>query len=419
MITQELIEYCKTILLTKRPAFACKEPFKAEILNTTSHFPIEATLKNRIAAVANNFENIHCKQCGKVHGIVGKKFCSRAYVKAQPTKNPRNLKDKIERSHIKFNDESNRNAKWVECPICELRSKELATHYIKIHNLTKDEYKNFPVKAQFLKDQMSGDKNPAYQHGGRLSPYSKKFHKYADLTEDEVEDKILTIYDKCSTSRNANNNINTRTSYYTERGYSLEEAEKLVSERQTTFSLDKCIARHGPTEGQRVWQERQDKWQNTLNSKPQDEIDEMNRKKASGSGGGSIAEKELLSTLLEIYHSAIKQLLIPRQNHRHYAYDITIGKAIIEFNGDYWHANPAKYNKDDLIKFPNKDPVPVTEVWNKDSDKKKVAKRSGYSVLYIWESDWTRDKTAEIKKCRKFIDSINKRPEQYNLEEYI
>jgi hypothetical protein len=70
--------------------------------------------------------------------------------------------------------------------------------------------------------------------------------------------------------------------YWMTKGYSEEEAKDKVSFAQNTFSLDICVEKHGVIEGTRIWQERQDKWQATLNAKPQNEIDEMNRKKSSG-----------------------------------------------------------------------------------------------------------------------------------------
>lgn len=68
-------------------------------------------------------------------------------------------------------------------------------------------------------------------------------------------------------------------SYYTKLGYNRQEAEQLVTERQTTLSLEICIKKYGKTKGTEIWQARQDKWQSTLNSKPQDEIDDFNRRK--------------------------------------------------------------------------------------------------------------------------------------------
>jgi hypothetical protein len=73
---------------------------------------------------------------------------------------------------------------------------------------------------------------------------------------------------------------NTSIEYYLKKGYSEDESKKLLSERQATFSLEKCINKHGKEEGTRIFNERQVKWQNTLNSKPQEEIDDINSRKA-------------------------------------------------------------------------------------------------------------------------------------------
>ena len=60
--------------------------------------------------------------------------------------------------------------------------------------------------------------------------------------------------------------------YYLLRGFSEEDAKAKVSNIQSTFSLEKCIEKHGLEEGTRIWSERQEKWQETLNSKDEDEM---------------------------------------------------------------------------------------------------------------------------------------------------
>ena len=53
--------------------------------------------------------------------------------------------------------------------------------------------------------------------------------------------------------------------------------EKMLKERQTTFTLDKCIFKYGEIEGQKIFRNRQEKWQETLN-KNNDKI-ELNKKR--------------------------------------------------------------------------------------------------------------------------------------------
>lgn len=59
-------------------------------------------------------------------------------------------------------------------------------------------------------------------------------------------------------------NYNTKIEYFLNQGFTEEESKIKLSERQTTFSKEKCIKKHGEEEGLIIWQERQNKWQKTL-----------------------------------------------------------------------------------------------------------------------------------------------------------
>jgi very-short-patch-repair endonuclease len=70
--------------------------------------------------------------------------------------------------------------------------------------------------------------------------------------------------------------------HWIDKGLTEKEAKDKVKDIQATFSLDKCIKRHGE-EGLKVFTDRQERWQVTLNSKSQCEIDEINKRKDSSS----------------------------------------------------------------------------------------------------------------------------------------
>lgn len=84
-------------------------------------------------------------------------------------------------------------------------------------------------------------------------------------------------------------------------------------------------------------------------------------------------------------------------------------KVCIEFNGDYYHANPKKYHKD--FEFPefSKDPSFITkasDIWKKDDVKKDILfKEYGIKTVVVWESDYYKNKNNEefykkiIKQC--------------------
>lgn len=70
-----------------------------------------------------------------------------------------------------------------------------------------------------------------------------------------------------------------RIEHWIDKGYTPEEARIQVSKVQATFTLEKCIEKYGVIEGKRIWDERQQKWQDTLSTKDSAEIEKINKKK--------------------------------------------------------------------------------------------------------------------------------------------
>ena len=93
----------------------------------------------------------------------------------------------------------------VVCKICGIKRNDLKPHINKVHKITIEEYRNLfgkdvSVISESLRKKFSerikGDKNPAFQHGGKLSPFSKNFKKYEDLSEEEKQQKINELNEK-------------------------------------------------------------------------------------------------------------------------------------------------------------------------------------------------------------------------------
>lgn len=125
--------------------------------------------------------------------------------------------------------------------------------------------------------------NPGKNHGGRFSAYSKKFIKYQNLASDEIESKIQEINKKKQkTCKEHPENRNTNKEFYLVRGFSEQEAIEMIHQRQQTFSLKKCIEKYGNFEGTKIFNERQKKWQKSLNNKSREEIELINFKKGTG-----------------------------------------------------------------------------------------------------------------------------------------
>lgn len=78
-------------------------------------------------------------------------------------------------------------------------------------------------------------------------------------------------------------------------------------------------------------------------------------------------------------------------------------KKIIEFNGDFWHGNPNKYSKNDIISYPDNKKVLVEDLWKRDEIKNNFAESKGFEVLTIWEAEYRKDENNMIKKCLDFL----------------
>ena len=88
------------------------------------------------------------------------------------------------------------------------------------------------------------------------------------------------------------------------------------------------------------------------------------------------------------------------ENDRHIGMELDIWipslKKAIEFNGDYWHCNPDKYEDNYFHK--HKD-LYAYQIWERDNKKKLLCEEKDIDLMFIWESDWKNNKDM----CKKSI----------------
>ena len=91
-------------------------------------------------------------------------------------------------------------------------------------------------------------------------------------------------------------------------------------------------------------------------------------------------------------------------NQKLYSYDFTDiqNKRIIEFNGNFFHANPTQYDMDELLNFKGKQHY-VKDIWIKDYKKIKLAIENGYDIMIVWESEYKANSSKVISTCKKFM----------------
>jgi len=70
---------------------------------------------------------------------------------------------------------------------------------------------------------------------------------------------------------------------------------------------------------------------------------------------------------------------------------------LYEFNGDFWHGNPKKYNAKDINPISK---IAFGTLYNQTIEKQKILRSLGYNVVSIWESDFVKYQQY-IKKAKK------------------
>jgi hypothetical protein len=95
-------------------------------------------------------------------------------------------------------------------------------------------------------------------------------------------------------------------------------------------------------------------------------------------------EKKLLTEIKKLKYNPIGSFSVDK-----YICDIYIKELnlIIEFNGDYWHCNPKKYDGDYL--HPHKKKT-AKEIWDEDKLRVDNIKKYGYNLMIIWERDFEK-----------------------------
>lgn len=110
-------------------------------------------------------------------------------------------------------------------------------------------------------------------------------------------------------------------------------------------------------------------------------------------------EKQVLEEVKKIYNGTILENDRSALGIREldiYLPDLHIG---IEFNGDYWHANPLYYKETDIV-YEGKT---AQEIWNRDLFKKHLCEEKHIKLITVFETDWEQNQTEVINNIKQFI----------------
>lgn len=332
---------------------------------------------------------------------------------------------------------------------------------MKRYNITREEAAE-KIRERKEKAKKTNNEKTEFERMS-ISRYRYEFWIKKGFTIEEAKQKAWEAIDKnrkiFERKRKENpeqykDSYNTHIEFYINKGYSIEEAKVMLSERQRTFSLEKCIKKFGEIEGTKRYQERQEKWQDNLTSKPTEEIKRINslkstnlenfirkygkelgeekyKSKCYGTTRTALvnkygSEEEYIKKLRDKFTSGYSQIgkifvediiktfnitehssclnnefaLLNINGNGNYRYDFKYNNKIIEFNGDYWHANPKFYTDVNEVLY-NK--LSVKDIRKNDENKEQIAKEAGFDYLTIWEFDYHNNYEETMKKIEFFI----------------
>lgn len=244
----------------------------------------------------------------------------------------------------------------------------------------------------------------------------------ASLKLEEISKIGIENLNKFNEDRKENPNnfldkTNTRIEYYISKGFSEKESLELLKNRQSTFSLEKCIEKYGVEEGLNRWKSRQYKWLRSIEGKitneMRDSVSLSYFRKKYGDENLAISEylrsfeKRLETKFGKASKSSMKVFkhlinfckdknlnffcgidgsrefyLMDDTTKKVYAYDFTIPELnmIFEYHGKFWHTKSISNSKNELG-------VSMSESFRKDSIKENLAQINGFELVKIYEED--------------------------------
>lgn len=328
-----------------------------------------------------------CKQCSKnVSNLYRtKKFCDDSCKKEfyRNFYQQKNLEKILQNSNPKD---------LITCKICAFQGKDLAKHIGVFHKMPVEEYKiKYNVihirNDSYLKQQserIKGNKNPGYQHNGKFSKLSKNYiHGFSQKEKENISKKI-------GESNSNNDKRSNCLSYWLKKtGGDELLAKELLSEKQATFSKEKCILKYGKEKGIKVWEERQRKWNSSYKKTNYSKISQTLFK---------LIYKKIKKDFKEIFFAT------KGKKHINNEYVLENGlkpdflildiKKIIEFDGDYWHGE----------KRGNKE---------RDLQRDIKIKNLGFDIFHVKEKDYKKDPKGTLEKCLNFLK--NQQPLSENI----
>lgn len=237
-------------------------------------------------------------------------------------------------------------------------------------------------------------RNPYTGHGSELSPWSKDFKAYQGMTDNEKR-KMIRQRVFCKDREDFDElkkNSNCTLEYYINKGMSEEEAKVALKERQSTFSLKKCIEKYGEEEGTKRFKERQEKWMNNL---PKSNYSQISQK-LFWAIYNQLSDKLKNDCRFATNDNGIKNDHVNKEymfelpdSYAKLDFYIPSLKCWIEFDGDYWHGEKRGNQERDRKR--------------EDTIKKAMP---NIKLKRVSERDFKKNPESIISECVEWINSL-------------
>ncbi len=75
-------------------------------------------------------------------------------------------------------------------------------------------------------------------------------------------------------------------------------------------------------------------------------------------------------------------------------------RIVVEFYGDFWHANPKTYKAGDVVR----DAVTAKEIWDKDEARIRRLEMLGFRVFVVWQSDFVQIHNSVVSQFDQLLN---------------
>lgn len=272
-------------------------------------------------------------------------------------------------SNLHLEEENASSAKHkVICEICKRSFKSITNTHLKTHQISTEEYRlKFP-DASFGDFSRFEKWRNSVENANHLQNQAKNVYNDLEILERKRKSLRLTVATSLY-KQNHKKGCAKGTQKLRDKGF-FELAKNRVSDWMRKSNYEKWLEKFGKEEADR----RQLEWQQ--------------KNKLPSKTSNTKCEQKIQSLLEDLQIEFEKQFKgIPRV-----ICDFFLPKfhLIIEVDGDYVHANPKKFNSNDIVVFKK---LPANVIWEYDKKKNTHIKNAGFFLLRIWESD-TRKMTA-------------------------